>query len=487
MHSTLARRQHPHRPCADARSITSTRAARVGACALAALLAACTVVEPPPAVLPTAPAGPAAEPVVLAPSAVVSIYEEVPLFQPLPVLVPWAPPPLLVQVPPPPPYDDAFWVGGYWGWQGRWVWSAGYWARPPRPGYVWIEPYYEHRGSGVVFISGFWGAPGVVFAPPAPSLRLSLSLTLGGAMGVPPIGPQGVFIPAPPGSRAGLIVPAPVGTPPAVLTGAPPVVQGGMHVINSNNTTINQNITINRIANVRSVTVVAPPSATRDAQAFRAEVPARPALAAAMPAQTHWQAPLPQSRERLQPMGEAGRSPVALPAPQPVRVVPAAPMTRERTVEPATPAATAAPASPERAVEPRARVEAAPELARPAPAREPAAQTPPPAAARGVEGQQPAERHPPAATTREAAPREVPSKEAPPKAVAHEEEAPRREPQHAAQPPRPTHSPRPPATRAEPPKQAAHPSVPHTPQAKPAERQPAQRHAPPAERKERQE
>lgn len=307
--------------------------AALAALALAALLPACTVIEPAPVAVSPEPIT-STEPVAeLEPPPVISVYEEPLLVQPEPILVPWAPPPMLVQVPPPAPFADAYWVGGYWGWHGRWVWSAGYWARPPRPGYVWIEPYYEHRGNAVVYVSGYWGAPGVAFVPPPPSLRLSLAITVAGASGVAPVGPQGVFVPPPPGSRPGLIVPAPIGTPPAVVTGAPAVVHEGMRIVHSNNVTINRNTTINNVTNVRKVTVVAPAAATADRRAFQADVPARPALAAAEPARVRWQAPLPQRKERLRPMAEAGRPAAALPPAQPVHVAPA-PMRMQREAMP---------------------------------------------------------------------------------------------------------------------------------------------------------
>ena len=83
------------------------------ALATAALLGACTVVEPAPVVYSPPPrAEPIAAPAVVAePPPVVSVYAEPPLVQPPPLLVPWAPPPMLVQAPPPAPFADAVWVG----------------------------------------------------------------------------------------------------------------------------------------------------------------------------------------------------------------------------------------------------------------------------------------------------------------------------------------------------------------------------------------
>lgn len=103
---------------------------------------------------------------------VIRVYEEPPLDQPATVFIDVAPPPMLVEVRPVRPSFDAVWIGGYWGWQSRWVWVRGRWAPPPRPGYVWTHPYYENRGGGVVFVPGFWRGPGAVFAPPPPHPRM---------------------------------------------------------------------------------------------------------------------------------------------------------------------------------------------------------------------------------------------------------------------------------------------------------------------------
>ena len=348
----------------------------LSALGLAAVLAGCTtVVEQPVAVRAAPPV--VAAPAVVEPGPVVSVYVDPPLVQPPAVLVPWAPPPLLVQAPPPPPFADAIWVGGYWAWQERWVWSAGYWDRPPHPGYTWCEPYYEHRGGAVVFVNGFWAAPGIAFVPPAPTLHLSLSITLAGAVGLAPIGPAGVFVPAPPGSRLGLIVPAPIGTAPGVVTAAPAIVREGMRV--TNNIHVVNNVTqvteINRTVN--QVTIEAPASATANHQAFHGTAPARAALAAAAPPLAHWQAPLPQSRERIK-LAPAGQAPVALPAAQPVHVLragaePRPPTPQARMPEPRRPEPLATLPHEERAVNAPAHVERAatePERARaPQPAK----------------------------------------------------------------------------------------------------------------------
>lgn len=120
---------------------------------LASLLSAC-VVAPPRVAVHADVVVPAPVWVPPPPPPVVSVYVEPPLVQPAPVAIEIAPPPMLVEVPPPPPYPEAVWIGGYWGWHARWVWCAGRWSAPPQPGYVWAQPYYEHRDGVVVFVPG---------------------------------------------------------------------------------------------------------------------------------------------------------------------------------------------------------------------------------------------------------------------------------------------------------------------------------------------
>ena len=138
-----------------------------------------------------------------------------PLEQPAPIAVDWAPPPMLVEDVSPQPYPDAVWTGGYWGWQGRWVWCAGRWSRPPRHNYRWHEPYYEHRADKVVYVPAYWSPPERHFVAPAMGAAIAAAVIAAGVhAGHHADGPQGVFVPPPPGSRPGIIVPAPVGTPP---------------------------------------------------------------------------------------------------------------------------------------------------------------------------------------------------------------------------------------------------------------------------------
>ena len=291
------------------------------AIAMASFLGGCTVYQAPPpqrVYVQPVPAPVYAQPVPTyvepAPQPVVSIYVEPPIQQPAPILVGWAPPPMLVETVAPLPFAGAVWVGGYWVWEGNWVWAAGRWAPPPQPNYVWVHPYYENRDGAVVFITGHWSPPGVVFVPPAPSLHLTLvTPSAGVSVGLRPIGPPGVFVPAPPGSRLGLIVPAPIGTPPAVVTSAAPVVNVGMRIQNSTRITNTTNVTT--VNNITNVTIVAPPSATANGKAFESAVPAQAHLAAALPAVVHVSAPTPVSAKPI-PAFASGRPPVALPPAQ---------------------------------------------------------------------------------------------------------------------------------------------------------------------------
>jgi hypothetical protein len=329
------------------------------------------------------------------PETVVSVYIEPSIGQPAAIACPWAPPPMLVEAPPPRPYEGTYWTGGYWVWQGTWVWAHGRWAAPPRPNYGWRQPYYENRGGVVIFIGGHWADPGVVFVPPPATMRFTLELASPGVIPGPrPMGPSGIFIPPPPGSRMGIIIPAPLGTAPAVVTGAPPVVNVGMHITNNinsatvSNTTniINNHTTV--INNITNVTIVAPATATASGRAVNTTVPAQAPIAAAMPSVIKAPAPIPASEKPI-PAFVHGQRPAALPQPQAVHPVAAATQaqapaalpraatpTPPSPVHPAPPLAVPAPqAKPVQA--PPSQVHAAPPPPPPAPAARPAAKPAP--------------------------------------------------------------------------------------------------------------
>ena len=289
---------------------------------------------------------------------VISVYIDPPLIQPEPIAVSWAPPAMLIEVPPLAPFPMAVWTGGYWDWHDRWIWSAGRWMAPPQFGYGWVQPYYEHRDNAVLFISGYWSAPGLRFVPPPLGISMAFAaVAVGVVAGPAPIGPQGVFVPPPPGSRPGLIVPAPIGTPPAVVISAPPVTNVGMRIRNTTITNNNSNVTnnvinnvtnttnITNITNVRNFTVTAPAAATASGKPFEAAVPAAAHLAAALPPVMRLEAPAPVSTKPVAAF-VAGRAPVTLPTAQLVRPALAlAPAPAPASVAPSAPPVMSAPSA----------------------------------------------------------------------------------------------------------------------------------------------
>jgi len=229
------------------------------------LASGCVVHEyrepPPPPVAYRSPPPPPPPPLVQPDVDVASVVIEPPVDQPPAVAIPYAPPPMRWDPPPPQPYAEAVWVGGHWSWwNGEWVWARGHWSRPPNPGYVYCEPYYEYRGPNVVFVAGFWRPVARVFVPPPPTVYVPVAEVRVVHVGYArPVGPQGVFVPAPPGSQPGVIVPAPIGTPPAVVLSAPPVVRPGM--------------VIRPAPRGGVVEVVAPAGVTREGRPVAAEAP----------------------------------------------------------------------------------------------------------------------------------------------------------------------------------------------------------------------
>lgn len=79
-----------------------------------------------------------------------------PVPPPAEVVVTEAPPPAQVEVIPVRPGPEFVWVGGVWAWHGRWVWEAGRWDRPPRPGVHWVAGRYYYRGGRHVWVAGGW-------------------------------------------------------------------------------------------------------------------------------------------------------------------------------------------------------------------------------------------------------------------------------------------------------------------------------------------
>jgi hypothetical protein len=63
------------------------------------------------------------------------------------------PPPLVAYARPVYARPGYSWINGYWYPAGsRYAWRAGYWARPPYAGAIWVGPrYYGHR-----YYRGYW-------------------------------------------------------------------------------------------------------------------------------------------------------------------------------------------------------------------------------------------------------------------------------------------------------------------------------------------
>ncbi len=188
-------------------------------------------------------------------------------------------------------------------------------ASAPMAGYGWNNPYYEHRDGVVVFIPGYWRAPGAVFVPPAAGMAVVMVAARPGAVAGPrPLGPNGVFVPPPPGSRHGVIVPAPIGTSPAVVMGAPQVVRPGMQVTPGDSGMLH---------------IQAPPAAVASGRAYSSTAPSQAHVAAAQTPMVRAVAPAPASSapirtysprqgfSALPPARPVERSPAA--APQPTR------------------------------------------------------------------------------------------------------------------------------------------------------------------------
>ena len=71
--------------------------------------------------------------------------------------VPPPPPPRVVGAAGYAPGPGYVWIDGFWDLRGsRWAWAPGYWGRPPRVGAVWVRPYWEPHGRSYRFHRGYW-------------------------------------------------------------------------------------------------------------------------------------------------------------------------------------------------------------------------------------------------------------------------------------------------------------------------------------------
>jgi hypothetical protein len=72
------------------------------------------------------------------------------------LMVPGPPPAPLVEVRGAAPGPAFVWLGGYWAWHSRWVWTRGSWAVPPHPRAVWVPGHWRHVFGGCRWSPGFW-------------------------------------------------------------------------------------------------------------------------------------------------------------------------------------------------------------------------------------------------------------------------------------------------------------------------------------------
>src|ERR1051325_1444044 len=71
---------------------------------------------------------------------------------------------VVAEPPPPPPVETLVvapgpgyvWIGGEWGWRGRWVWVGGHGGPPPYPGAVWVVGSWGRGPHGYVRAHGHW-------------------------------------------------------------------------------------------------------------------------------------------------------------------------------------------------------------------------------------------------------------------------------------------------------------------------------------------
>ena len=82
-------------------------------------------------------------------------------------VVPEAPPPPQQEVIVEAPGPDYVWIGGYWVWQGRWVWSPGHWVARPYVGAVFAPGHWIHRGHRWAWEPGHWRRAAI---PPPPGV-----------------------------------------------------------------------------------------------------------------------------------------------------------------------------------------------------------------------------------------------------------------------------------------------------------------------------
>ena len=90
-------------------------------------------------------------------SAVILATLSIPAFAQIGIYIGRTPPPLRYEARPSIPGQGYQWIDGYWGSNnGRYVWVAGRWERPPYPGAYWSHPHYDHYQQGWQVHDGHW-------------------------------------------------------------------------------------------------------------------------------------------------------------------------------------------------------------------------------------------------------------------------------------------------------------------------------------------
>lgn len=81
-----------------------------------------------------------------------------PAFANVFVSVQIAPPPLLVYEQPEAPFEDYIWTPGYWAWDGEgYYWVPGTWVLAPGPGLLWTPGFWAFEDEFYVWHPGYWG------------------------------------------------------------------------------------------------------------------------------------------------------------------------------------------------------------------------------------------------------------------------------------------------------------------------------------------
>ena len=68
-----------------------------------------------------------------------------------------APPAPITEVRVAAPGPGHIWIPGFHRWDGKaYIWTAGRWDLPPRPGVVWAEGHWRHHRHGWYWVEGHW-------------------------------------------------------------------------------------------------------------------------------------------------------------------------------------------------------------------------------------------------------------------------------------------------------------------------------------------